>query len=368
MRKQNQIPWIYGIALIYYLQFLVGVTNDSKAMSHAKIFAVQNEEFILWILDEFHVDYKDEYLLTAIERDHVRVVERYVAMRPVVRQLGHDLLNFVIRKKNLGLFKEVITLSGVKPPRSLLSQIIIHSATEIFDFFLDKTDVNIRSGNNSNTPLIDAVRYGRDYFFKRLLAHPKINLNIENGSGSTAFDAALQSSNTEALKLLANKKNINRRGKTGMTPLMDAVLKSNEMCIACLLERGADPNAFDMNGETALIKGLAYSVRIEKIEVLVSHPKTDLNLSNIKLETPLIVAIKEMSVGGFNLLVECPKVDPNKRDNTGMTALMYAAINSDDRYIKALLANERVDFAIKNRQGKTALDLARDAGLMRRFE
>lgn len=337
-------------------------------MSHAKIFATQNEEFILWILDEFHVDYKDEYLQIAIERNHTNVIERYVAMRPVIHDRGHDLLSFAIRKKNLNLFKEAITLSGVQPQRSLLTLMIMYSAREIFDFYLDKANVNIRSGNQFNTPLIDAVRYGRDYFFKRLLVHPKINLNIENGSGSTAFDVALQTNNIEALKLLTNKKNINRRNKTGMTPLMDAVLKSNEMCIACLLEQGADPNAFDMNGETALFKGLTYSVQIAKIKLLVSHPKTDPNLSNIKLETPLIAAIKEKSMGGFNLLVECPKVDPNKRDNTGMTALMYAAINSDDRYIKALLANERVDFAIKNRQGKTALDLARDAGLTHRFE
>lgn len=337
-------------------------------MSHAKIFATQSEEFVLWILDEFHVDFKNEYLETAIERNHVRVVERYIAMHPVISNKGHYLLSFVIRKKNLDLFKKAITLPGVQPQRSLLTLMIMHSAKEIFDFYLDKANVNVRSGKRFLTPLMFAAQYKYDYFFEQLLAHPKINVNLENSCGHTVFDVALRVDNTRALELLINKKNINKRDKAGTTPLMNAITESNEKCIALLLKHGADPNAFDVNGETALFKGLKYSVRTEKIKLLISHSKTDLNLSNLKLETPLIIAIKEKSVGGFGLLVKHPKVDPNKRDNTGMTALMYAAINSDDRYIKALLGDKRVDIAIKNRQGKTALDLARDAGLSHRFE
>ncbi len=88
-----------------------------------------------------------------------------------------------------------------------------------------------------------------------------------------------------------------------------------------LLEAGANPNARDKDGATALMKSANYGYE-EAIRLLIEH-----------------------------------KADVNLKDNNGRTALMHAAAG---KYIDSipLLLKAGADLYARDREGDTALDIA----------
>jgi ankyrin repeat protein len=61
-----------------------------------------------------------------------------------------------------------------------------------------------------------------------------------------------------------------------------------------------------------------------------------LNKANLRRETPLIVAVRYQANNSIRLLAEL-KADPDRRDDTGNTALHYAVNNQDIDAIGRLL-------------------------------
>ena len=78
---------------------------------------------------------------------------------------------------------------------------------------------------------------------------------------------------------------------------------------------------------------------------------------------PLIFEIKHGQVRyALRLLEEDPQIDVNAQDDAGMTALHYAVMYEKEEVIKALLAHKDIKPALKDKQGRTPLDIARAAG------
>lgn len=124
----------------------------------------------------------------------------------------------------------------------------------------------------------------------------------------------------------ADPESINSRDATGNTPLMQAIRYSDRKTfrVQLLLDQGADVNAINKNGQTALI-----------IATDLGH----VNIASLLLDR------------GANI---------NAADNDGMTALMLAAQQHIKPMVKLLL-DRHADINLTNRAGQTALMLARDA-------
>ena len=78
---------------------------------------------------------------------------------------------------------------------------------------------------------------------------------------------------------------------------------------------------------------------------------------------PLIFEIKHnLPKYALQLLEEDPTLDINTQDESGMTALHYAVMSEKEEVVKALLAHEDIKPSLKNKQGRTPLDIALAAG------
>ena len=64
----------------------------------------------------------------------------------------------------------------------------------------------------------------------------------------------------------------------------------------------------------------------------------------------------------LRLLDEDPQIDVNEQDDAAMTALHYAVISEKEEVVKALLAHKDIKPSLKDKQGRTPLDIARAAG------
>ena len=103
--------------------------------------------------------------------------------------------------------------------------------------------------------------------------------------------------------------------------------------VSQLLNQGADPNAIDKTGNTALLLALNEgSFQVAKL--LIESPKIDLEKPNLTKETPLMMAAFKGSFDLVKLLVDAHGVEIN---HPGWTALHYASTNGHTRIVEYLL-------------------------------
>jgi len=122
--------------------------------------------------------------------------------------------------------------------------------------------------------------------------------------------------------------------KKGQTLLMEAVQWGNYRAISLLLAKGADVNAKDHFGKTALMHA-SWRWNEDVVRDLLLVPGIDIN-----------------NQGKFD----------------GMTALMLAAEGGNTPNVKILLDNEDIDVNILDAKGNTALGWARNAETKKMLE
>jgi len=126
---------------------------------------------------------------------------------------------------------------------------------------------------------------------------------------------------------------VNRKGKSGSTPLMYAALYGDAEFLRLLLEKGADPNARNDANATAL----TYAVDDEqKMRLLLDHG-ADPNAKSEDGQTPLLIAAWRPGAAPVVKLLLDHGANPSTRTPAGTTALGPASIVGDADVIKLLL-------------------------------
>ena len=142
---------------------------------------------------------------------------------------------------------------------------------------------------------------------------------------------ALRNGNRQAFRraLHENPKSVNAQGQSGWTPIMYAALYGDAEAVRMLLDKGANPNAQNVDGGTALMYAIEDA---EKTRLLLDH--------------------------GAN---------PNLRSGEGRTALLIAVGRSGSYSVVRLFLEKGADATVRLPDGRGALTLAvsaRDADLL----
>lgn len=159
--------------------------------------------------------------------------------------------------------------------------------------------------------------------------------------------------------LLANGADVNAV-VDGSTPLIHAAFGRNLGVVHLLLRAGANVNAVDHNGQTALM----WAVNVSVISALLSAGAnvdvrdTNGNTALINTVTRYIerdnTAVQREYLDKIALLLHS-HANVNVQNNIGMTALMYA-IEGDVFDVVNMLMTARPDVTIRDNNHKTALD------------
>lgn len=164
---------------------------------------------------------------------------------------------------------------------------------------------------------------------------------------------AIQCSDLNRVKQLIPKgAKVNAQSNFGNTPLHNAY--SNLAISKLLLEAGANPNI--PNRRNNLPIHLAAEARTETLEYLMT-------VSNLQLKgSENRTFLHFISLSGMSELI--PKVivtwlEMDMIDDNDMTPVMLAAEKGHKAAVVVLI-REGADLSLKNKQGKTALTLARD--------
>ncbi|MCP4134102.1 MAG: hypothetical protein GY754_24230 [bacterium] len=160
--------------------------------------------------------------------------------------------------------------------------------------------------------------------------------------------------------LISKDANINKKDKFGNTPLNYILSNGNMKQVNYLMSKGAQVNDY------AIFAAVSNYYSNEKIRIVLAKG-ANIDFQRGDGYTPLILAsyngnqssVKELIKSGAKL---------NSKDHNGWTALMHASNyyyeQNKERFISVVrqLLSAKASVTIKNKEGKTAPDIAIDKG------
>ncbi len=150
--------------------------------------------------------------------------------------------------------------------------------------------------------------------------------------------------------------------------LLDAAARGDVPGVLAALTHGADPNANDGHGFTALIEA-ARRGHVELVLHLSRSPGLDLDAKCYDFgRTALHHACNRGHTRAAQLLISAPLIDLNATDDQGDTALMLSVARGNAELVTSLAKAERLDPNVMDHDGNSALHLAAEEGDVEIFQ
>ncbi len=209
--------------------------------------------------------------------------------------------------------------------------------------------------------LVPAAEYGHlDSVRYHILKNPK-RINEKDKEGEGLLFLAAKSGNLSVVEFLVEQgADINEADKEGRTPLMAAASMGYYSITKHLVYNGAEINAAKRDGWNALMFAIQYGHE-DVVDFLKDNDATAPDWVRESKEARLIYSCEIGDLGEVQDLIK-EGVDVNAfYVNTRNTALMKAS-EYDHKQIVKYLIKKGANRDMKNREGKTALMIARDRG------
>lgn len=231
-------------------------------------------------------------------------------------------------------------------------------------FYTSVPSASIRRVPRAWSSLTESTSQSSDSFFvaarendadtlKQLLEQDDIDLNAKSvaAQGSTALHLAASFGSLDALEVLVDAGANLESQVNGARPLHLAAFKNENSIVKRLLEAGADANAEQEDGSTALLEASAAGHALIVDSLLKAN--ADPNRGTVALPLPSAALKNHTEV--VELLLR-GGADPNALETDGATALLKAAAAGNVRCVELLLeADANADVSLN---GLSALHYA----------
>ena len=247
-------------------------------------------------------------------------------------------LKKVIKSINLGADVNIITDDGLTP----LYIACYKGQKDIVNVLLSQESIDINKAtatDNGITPLYIACEKGHTDIVNALLSQESIDINkAETDSGRTPLYIACANGHTDIVNALLSQESIDVNKATtdsGMTPLFNVCFK----------------------GHTDIVNAL------------LSQESIDINVATTDYgKTPLYIACYHGNTVIVNVLLNQESIDINKaRTDNGKTPLHTACEEGHVNIVGLLLSDDNININVKDKDGRTALDMASNNNIMNLF-
>lgn len=153
-----------------------------------------------------------------------------------------------------------------------------------------------------------------------------------------------------------------RSNNDALTPLMVAANHSRKEMVAFLITNGADINAQSDSGMTSLMYAMnPNSEHTQSIVTMLIEAKANINLKSAGGNTALMEAAHKGMLRQVMTLI-LSGAELNVQNKFGETALLVASMKDGEPGVVKALVIAGVDKTLKDIDGKTALDIAKNHG------
>jgi ankyrin repeat protein len=224
---------------------------------------------------------------------------------------------------------------------------------EIARFLIRRGADVLGKDNLGNTPLHNTVFWESEAMGELLIAEGAA-LDAKNNEGNTPFHEAVRRGEKVLADFFLSKgAKLLTRNAEGSLPIFDTVELDNQEMLRFLLDKGISPVSRDNGGNTPLHWALMYRSK-NAIPILI-QAGSDIFAQNAKGETPVGLAINDtLEV----LQMVWSKGMGDLQNDIGNTPLhLGVLITTDQEKLRYLIA-QSYDIDARNKNGKSALDLA----------
>jgi ankyrin repeat protein len=223
-------------------------------------------------------------------------------------------------------------------------------------------DLNLHSGLDCSTPLIQAALHGQVEVCHILLQH-NADKNALDKRGQTPLHRASEGGYIEVARLFLDRRvDVNSLDNNLSTALHLASKRGHVDVAQVLLEHGVDVNAQDTNRSTALhlVSYYSYISGCTDIAQFLLKHGVDVNVQDDKGSTALHLALDQGHTDIAQSIIE-HGLNVNVRDNNRFTAL-HLASRRGHTDIARLLLEHGADVNVQGDDRSTALHLALEQG------
>lgn len=236
--------------------------------------------------------------------------------------------------------KRFLLLRGYQfDSKSFQRAVAANDISAVEGFLAAGIDPNVKDEESGGTALIWAATHDEADLVKVLL-RGGANVNARDMGGYTALLRALEKKNDAVAELMLAQPNleVNAHGFNGKTALAWYVWSGDETNVKSLLERGANPNLSDADGDTPL-HGAVQRGNVMLLQMLLAAG-ADPNTKNKAGGTALMWAGVYGQAEAARVLIE-KGADANLKDEQGLTASAWAAKNKRDELVRLLREAEK---------------------------
>lgn len=281
---------------------------------------------------------------------------------------GNGLFNYAAKGGNTN-FLNLLIEKGILPDNNAIifaSQGVRGKKNTLETYqFLEKKGVNVGAIDKSSgrNALHSIAYHTKDLAVFKYFIDKGVDVNLQDNGGDTPFMNAANSNTLAVVKYLSTYvTNLNIKDENGRSALAMAVNRNTPDVIRFLLEKGADINTVDKDGNT-----LSYYVlnnfksnnpkRFEEKLQLLQENGLLVNKVQSNGNTLLHLATKKHNLDLLQRLASF-KIDVNAKNESGLTALQIAAMQSKDTKIIKYLLSIGADKTITTDFDETIYDLA----------
>ena len=220
-------------------------------------------------------------------------------------------------------------------------------------------DVNATNKDGETALMIACLKENVDAI--NVLLNANANPNFADTKGNTCLHCAAGAlCNSETLQaIIDHGADVNATNKDGKTALLIACLEGNKYVIDILLNAGANPRSADTTGYTCLHYAVLvrqYVFPKETLKTFIDHG-ADVNAINKDGKTALLIACMKRNEHAINVFLNAD-ANPSTADTTGDTCLHYAVSEFCSRETLQTIIHHGADVNGINKDGKTALMIA----------
>merc|ERR1719320_672417 len=175
---------------------------------------------------------------------------------------------------------------------------------------------------------------------------------------SSLAKAACKGDVSAVKRILEKNANINRCTRRG-TALIESIIFNHEDVAEVLLGHPKiNVNLKTHEGHTALHVAIRYGLR-KTVDALLARKDTNVNIQNNVGNTPLLTAVRYKNSHAVGALVDHPDIQVNIQNKWKNTAVLWAMKKERENLVLLLLSNRETDIKIKGEDGKSVLEFAR---------